>query len=141
MKILVMGLSGSGKTTLADELQRVSRFPRINADKVRAEYNDWDFSNEGRLRQARRLKKLSEKYARSITDFIAPTEEIRKIFKADITIWMDTVSKSKYEDTDKVFEIPTTYDYRVTTKNVKKWALLIYKNAINSDKYVKKVIL
>jgi len=141
MKILVMGLSGSGKTTLADELQRVSRFPRINADKVRAEYNDWDFSNEGRLRQARRLKKLSEEYARSITDFIAPTEEIRKIFKADITIWMDTVSKSKYEDTDKVFEIPTTYDYRVTTKNVKKWALLIYKNAINSDKYVKKVIL
>jgi len=141
MKILVMGLSGSGKTTLADELQRLSRFPRINADKVRAEYNDWDFSNEGRLRQARRLKKLSEKYARSITDFIAPTEEIRKIFKADITIWMDTVSKSKYEDTDKVFEIPTTYDYRVTTKNVKKWALLIYKNAINSDKYVKKVIL
>ncbi len=136
-----MGLSGSGKTTLADELQRLSRFPRINADKVRAEYNDWDFSNEGRLRQARRLKKLSEEDARSITDFIAPTEEIRKIFKADITIWMDTVSKSKYEDTDKVFEIPTTYDYRVTTKNVKKWALLIYKNAINSDKYVKKVIL
>tara|TARA_S200002703_G_C3798304_1_gene246593 strand:- start:1507 stop:1932 length:426 start_codon:yes stop_codon:yes gene_type:complete len=141
MRILVMGLSGSGKTTLADELQRLSRFPRINADKVRAEYNDWDFSNEGRLRQARRLKKLSEEDARSITDFIAPTEEIRKIFKADITIWMDTVSKSKYEDTDKVFEIPTTYDYRVTTKNVKKWALLIYKNAINSDKYVKKVIL
>lgn len=122
-----MGLSGSGKTTLADELQRLSRFPRINADKVRAEYNDWDFSNEGRLRQARRLKKLSEEYARSITDFIAPTEEIRSLFNADIVIWMDTVESSAYEDTDILFQKPQKYDYRITTKDAKKWAYIIYK--------------
>lgn len=127
MRILVMGLSGSGKTTLADELQRLSRFPRINADKVRAEYNDWDFSNEGRLRQARRLKKLSEEYARSITDFIAPTEEIRSLFNADIVIWMDTVESSAYEDTDILFQKPQKYDYRIPTKDAKKWAYVIYK--------------
>jgi adenylylsulfate kinase len=128
MKILVMGLSGSGKTTLADELQRLSRFPRINADKVRAEYNDWDFSIEGRLRQAMRLKMLSEEYARSITDFVAPTAEIRNIFNADITIWMDTVSSSKYEDTDVLFETPIDVNYHITDKDAAKWAKLIYED-------------
>lgn len=123
-----MGLSGSGKTTLADELQRLSRFPRINADKVRAEYNDWDFSIEGRLRQAMRLKMLSEEYARSITDFVAPTAEIRNIFNADITIWMDTVSSSKYEDTDVLFETPIDVNYHITDKDAAKWAKLIYED-------------
>jgi len=134
MKILVMGLSGSGKTTLADELQRLSRFPRINADKIRAKYNDWDFSSQGRLRQARRLKKLSEEYARSITDFIAPTEEIRSLFNADIVIWMDTVESSAYENTDKLFEKPKKYGYRITTKDAKKWASLIYKEINKENK-------
>ena len=123
-----MGLSGSGKTTLADRLNEMLGYTRINADEVRTLCNDWDFSNEGRIKQAKRLKELAKQQKNSITDFIAPTAEIRNIFNTDITIWMDTVSSSKYEDTDKVFEIPTTYDYRVTTKDVEKWALLIYKN-------------
>ena len=123
-----MGLSGSGKTTLADRLNEMLGYTRINADEVRTLCNDWDFSNEGRIKQAKRLKELAKQQKNSITDFIAPTAEIRNIFNTDITIWMYTVSSSKYEDTDKVFEIPTTYDYRVTTKDVEKWALLIYKN-------------
>ena len=121
-------MSGSGKTTLANKLNEKLGYTRINADAVRTLCNDWDFSNEGRVRQAKRLKELAEQQENSITDFIAPTEKIRDIFDADIIIWMDTVSKSIYEDTDKVFEIPTTHDYRVTTKDVEKWALLIYKN-------------
>lgn len=123
-----MGLSGSGKTTLADKLNEKLGYTRVNADAVRTLCNDWDFSNEGRVRQAKRLKELAEQQENSITDFIAPTAEIRTLFSPDVLIWMDTVSSSLYQDTDKVFEIPTTHDYRVTTKDVEKWVLLIYKN-------------
>jgi len=137
MKILVMGLSGSGKTTLADRLNKYLGYTRINADAVRTLCNDWDFSNEGRIRQAKRLKELAEQQENSITDFIAPTKEIRDIFDADIIIWMDTVSSSLYQDTDKVFEIPTTHDYRVTTKDVEKGSLLIG-DRINSGQHNEK---
>ena len=133
MKILICGLSGSGKTTLADKLNEKLGYTRINADAIRTLCNDWDFSNEGRVRQAKRLKELAEQQENSITDFIAPTEKIRDIFGADIIIWMDTVSKSIYEDTDKVFEAPTTSDYRVTTKDVEEWSVLLY----NKLKYFK----
>ena len=46
--ILIMGLPGSGKTTLANELAPLLNTKRLNADKVRKEANDWDFSEEGR---------------------------------------------------------------------------------------------
>jgi adenylylsulfate kinase len=134
MKILVFGLSGSGKTTLANKLNEYLNYTRINADEVRAEYNDWDFSNEGRLRQAKRLKELSDNHKNSITDFIAATENIRAIFNADITIWMDTVSSSKYKDTDNLFENPTSINYHVTTKKADKWAKLIYEDILYRGK-------
>ena len=125
LKILVMGLPGSGKTTLADKLGKLTNFTRINADEIRGLYNDWDFSYEGRLRQATRLKTISDEYSHSITDFVAPTEEIRNIFNADIIIWMDTVIKSKYKDTNNLFNFPTNYNYRIKTKEANKWAKLI----------------
>ena len=53
--ILIMGLPGSGKTTLAEELAPLLNAKRLNADEVRKEANDWDFSEEGRKRQARRM--------------------------------------------------------------------------------------
>ena len=43
-----MGLPGSGKTTLANELAPLLNAKRLNADEVRKEANDWDFSEEGR---------------------------------------------------------------------------------------------
>ena len=58
-KILIMGLPGAGKTTLAEKLVKKIDAIWINADEVRRKYNDWDFSNEGRLRQANRMKSLA----------------------------------------------------------------------------------
>lgn len=127
MKILICGLSGSGKTTLADKLNEKLGYTRINADAIRTLCNDWDFSNEGRIRQAKRLKELAEQQENSITDFIAPTEEIRTLFSPDILIWMDTISKSIYEDTDTIFERPLIVDFHIKEKNVSKQTNLILK--------------
>jgi adenylylsulfate kinase len=106
-----MGLPGSGKTTLAQELNKKLPSHWYNADTVRQHENDWDFSMQGRIRQAHRMKTLANdseglgvKYV--ICDFIAPTKRIRKIFDADFTIWMNTLNTSRYLDTDKIFEIP-----------------------------------
>ena len=53
--ILVMGLPGAGKTTLANELAPSLNAKRLNADEIRKAANDWDFSEEGRKRQAKRM--------------------------------------------------------------------------------------
>jgi adenylylsulfate kinase len=111
-----MGLSGSGKTTLASRLSTSLRCPHLNADKVRKECNDWDFSLEGRERQMYRLKeeaRILSKYSNVVVDFICPTNRLQELFGADYTIWMDTVSSSKYYDTDKVFQKPNKYNHRI----------------------------
>lgn len=116
-KILIIGLSGSGKTTLAATLAGVIVDSEwLNADRVRSHANDWDFSLNGRLRQAERLKSLADdsKAKFVIIDFIAPLEKQRIIVSADVTIWMDTVSGSKYQDTDKIFVEPCKYNFRFT---------------------------
>jgi adenylylsulfate kinase len=130
MRILICGLPGSGKTKLADELAKLTGFTRLNADYIRTLCDDWDFSYKGRIRQAKRLKRLSNKYDNSITDFVAPTEEIRKIFNADILIWMDTIKESKYKDTNILFSFPSNYDYRIKTKEANKWSKLIINEII-----------
>ena len=61
-KILVMGLPGSGKTTLASELVPLLKAKWINNDKVRKAAKDWDFSETGRIRQAKRMSDLADKY-------------------------------------------------------------------------------
>jgi len=110
--ILIMGLSGSGKTTLSLKLHKTLNSEYFNADKIRLEYEDWDFTIEGRIRQATRMKGLANKskYRYVILDFICPTEGTRSIIDADFVIWMDTVSSSYYTDTDKIFVIPTKTD-------------------------------
>jgi len=109
VKVLVMGLSGSGKTTLSKQLVKQLKAEHLNADAIRDEYNDWDFSTAGRLRQAERLRNLASESDNDyvVIDFICPLKEGRDIIDSDYVIWMDTVTSSKYKDTDVVFEKPS----------------------------------
>ena len=119
-----MGLPGAGKTTLADALAKKINAKRLNADEVRKAANDWDFSEEGRVRQAKRMAKAALKLKSEghhvIADFVAPTPEARRLFPADCIIWMDTIKKSRFDDTNKMFVKPKKYDFRITKKNLKK---------------------
>ena len=129
--ILIMGLPGSGKTTLAEELAPLLNAKRLNADEVRKEANDWDFSEEGRKRQAKRMAdfalKLKEDGNNVVADFICPTPEARALFPADFIIWVDTIKEGRFDDTNKMFVNPDKFDYHVTTQDAKKWAPKIIK--------------
>jgi len=129
--ILIMGLPGSGKTTLANELAPLLNAKRLNADEVRKEANDWDFSEEGRKRQAKRMAdfalKLKEDGSYVIAGFICPTKEARSLFPADFVIWVDTIKEGRFDDTNKMFVKPSKFDYHVTTQDAKNWAPKIMK--------------
>ena len=124
--ILIMGLPGSGKTTLADELGPMLKAKRLNADQVRKEANDWDFSEEGRKRQAKRMADFALKMKKDgsyvVADFICPTPEARSLFPADFIIWVDTIKEGRFDDTNKMFVKPDKYDFHVTTQDAKNWA-------------------
>ena len=117
MKILIFGLPGSGKSTLAEPLAKLLGAVWINADQVREEYDDWDFSLEGRMRQANRMRFLSDGVVRAgkiaVADFVCPTEQARQEFAPDYTIWMDTIKEGRFEDTNRMFENPPQCDYHV----------------------------
>ena len=129
--ILVMGLPGAGKTTLANELAKLIKAKRLNADEIRKAANDWDFSEEGRTRQSKRMAEAALKMKSEgntvIADFICPTPEARKLFPADYVVWVDTIKKGRFEDTNQMFVKPEKYDYHVTTQDAKVWALEIAK--------------
>lgn len=145
-KILIMGLPGSGKTYFAEHLQKyleehslffnplaetadtsLAKVKWINADEVRRKYNDWDFSHEGRIRQSIRMRELADSFFNDyvIADFVAPLPEMRHNFKADWVVWIDTIEKGRFEDTNKMFVPPETYDFRITEQNAERWVEFI----------------
>ena len=117
MKILICGLPGSGKSTLARPFAELIGAVHINADQIRTQYNDWDFTLEGRQRQTLRMLHLSQGVELAgkvaVVDFVCPTNALRKLFNADYTVWMDTIKESRFEDTNQLFEPPQTVDYHV----------------------------
>lgn len=144
-RILIMGLPGSGKTYLAGALKKYleqhgtytnfnaemmpvtglnATVTWFNADDVRRKHNDWDFSNEGRIRQSIRMLQFAMESSTDyvICDFVAPLVEMRNNFKADWTIWMDTIEAGRFEDTNKMFVPPEVYDFRITEQDCEKWA-------------------
>jgi len=117
VKILIFGLPGSGKSTLAEPFAKLVGGIWLNADAVRKEYDDWDFTPEGRMRQAMRMKFLADGVVKAgkiaIADFVCPTEAARAEFNPDFTVWMDTIKAGRSEDTNKMFEKPDNFNYHV----------------------------
>jgi hypothetical protein len=159
-KILIMGLPGAGKTFLATALKKyieensnIKNFPMdrainmermpttykcsvdwFNADEIRKKYNDWDFSREGRIRQSLRMAEFALNCTSDfvICDFVAPLVEMRNNFKADWTIWVDTIDQGRFDDTNKAFIPPEIYDFRITEQNADKWAEFIGQHILDN---------
>ena len=127
-KILIMGLPGSGKTTLASKIVPLLKAKWINNDEVRKAANDWDFSEEGRIRQAKRVAEIAEKFKKEgnyeylVADYICPTPQTRELFNADYIIWINTIKKGRFDDTNKMFVKPEKFDFEVTTQDAELWA-------------------
>ena len=153
-RILIMGLPGAGKTYFAERLKRyledhISTINEnslrpiadaqitvawLNADEVRKHYNDWDFSHEGRIRQSQRMRDLADEANTDycIVDFVAPLVEMRNNFKADWCIWIDTIEKGRFEDTNKMFVPPEVYDFRITEQAAEKWVEFVGEHIIEN---------
>ena len=146
-RILVMGLPGSGKTTFSQELVKRLMLKHtvkwFNADAVRKEYNDWDFTPKGRLRQVKRMREMADKSGAdyAICDFVCPTEEYRAVFEADYLIWMDAIQEGRFEDTNKLFEPPTNYNVRIRNWEENERVLDIFvKQDVPSDTHLRSII-
>lgn len=138
-RILIMGLPGAGKTFLAKELKKQLEHAGktvawLNADEVRRHYNDWDFSREGRIRQSLRMRDLADESNTDycIVDFVAPLVEMRNNFKADWTVWVDTIREGRYADTNAMFVEPEVYDFRITEQNAEKWSEFIANHVVDN---------
>ena len=153
-RILIMGLPGAGKTYFAerlkkrleDHLHEPSEFSLrpiadaqvtvawLNADQVRSHYNDWDFSEAGRIRQSLRMRELADKSDTDycIVDFVAPLVEMRNNFKANWTIWIDTIDRGRFEDTNRMFVPPEVYDFRITEQAAEKWVDFVAEHILDN---------
>lgn len=161
-RILIMGLPGSGKTYFAERLKKYleinsgthnmplekmanyeimptfwqAKVDWFNADEIRKRYNDWDFSKEGRIRQSLRMFDFAVQCTGDyvICDFVAPLPEMRHNFKADWTIWIDTIDAGRYDDTNKAFVPPDIYDFRITEQNAEKWVEFVGSHILENRK-------
>lgn len=157
-KILIMGLPGAGKTYFAERLKKYletngsrsislldgdspglnigARVDWFNADDIRRKFNDWDFSHEGRIRQSLRMFEFALKCKGEyvICDFVAPLPEMRNNFKADWTVWIDSIDQGRFEDTNKVFTQPELYDFRITEQNAEKWVPFVGAHIIENKR-------
>lgn len=139
--ILVFGLPGSGKTTFAKKLKELfgDRAKHLNGDDVRQLHNDWDFSEEGRLRQAKRMRDLADQYTRSgqyvILDFVCPKEEYRNIVDADYLVYMDCKPVRDFPDTTAMFEHPRSILlwYVSNYKEADETVIDLYHNILDSE--------
>jgi adenylylsulfate kinase len=117
-----MGLPGAGKTTLAEQLQKKLKCVWYNADEIRNHINrDLGFTDEDRIEHATRMGRLCDIVLRAdryvIADFVCPTEDTRRVFNADFTIWLDTIKEGRYENTNKLFEEPNYVQLTIDTWN------------------------
>jgi hypothetical protein len=125
MIIQIIGLPGSGKTTLATALADRINAVHLNADYVRATINsDLGFAPEDRVEHARRMGEMARMLSGQglivVIDFICPTTDTRTAFgKPDILVWMDTITEGRFEDTNKLWEVPTEFDYHFVSYDSK----------------------
>jgi cytidyltransferase-like protein len=127
-KILIMGLAGAGKTTLARVLAPLLNAVVFNADAVRANISrDLGFGHADRIEHARRMGWMCDRVVEAggtvIADFICPTEETRAAFGSAFTIWLNRISASRFEDTNRMFVAPERFDLRVSAEGTPQyWA-------------------
>jgi len=142
-KILIMGLPGAGKTFLAKEIYKELNAVWLNGDKIRNKFKDWDFTKEGRIRQAKRLNKLSDQFIKKgknvVVDFICPNQDSFKNIKVNFIIWVDTIRKGRHirkhlDDINPIFRKPKKYDLRVTSKDAKLWKIVAL-DFINNNRW------
>ena len=146
-KILIMGLPGAGKTFLAKAIYKDLDTVLLNGDAIRNKYKDWDFTKEGRIRQAKRINDLSNQFIKKgknvVADFICPNQDSMKHFSADFVVWVDTIKKGRHirkhlDDINPIFRKPKKYDLRVTSKDAQLWKIVILdmlqKNKWNNKK-------
>jgi adenylylsulfate kinase len=117
-KLLIMGLPGSGKTTLAIELSKTINAIHLNADEMRNKvWTDLTFKYTDRIIMAQRMGALSDILINQgynvIADFVCPTEKTRQAFGNAFIIWMDTITNSRFDDTNDLFEKPNNINVHV----------------------------
>lgn len=135
-KILIMGLPGSGKTTLARELAPLLGAVVFDGDELRDNINrDLGFSKADRLEQAFRMGWLCNRVVEAghtaIASFVCPTRRARQVFGPALVIWADRTKKSRFEDTNELFEAPKHYDYRIGEDgSATTWALRVFQQLV-----------
>jgi adenylylsulfate kinase len=120
--IFIQGLPGSGKTTLAKVLQQKLNAIHVNADWARSTITSHlGFSNLDRVKQATTLGQLARMLHFQghwvIVDFVCPLATTRNAFQEQFLdhtddvfkVWMNTIDKGRFEDTNKMY-VPPKYD-------------------------------